>query len=170
MIGAAKGATLFGCAVIISSCAPLVTDSPKVPSSPSALRPPVIELTERVASTQIFSDSVKYTTVDGRSVSISMADRRLITGSWDAQLVILGHDELGGFIATYQIQQGLPSDCFVDGSEGIDRGDYVELHGVLWKKTYRFKSSSDTHVDHSYPLGTRFCYDARGFISGIVTP
>ena len=56
------------------------------------------------------------------------------------ELVIIGSDAQGNFVASFPLQGGLPPDCYRENAVGIERGDYIEAEGVLWAKAPDFTS------------------------------
>ncbi|MEP6470035.1 MAG: hypothetical protein ABJC24_09720 [Chloroflexota bacterium] len=85
-------------------------------------------------------------------------------------LVILGDDQAGPFVAAFMAQEGLPSDCYVENGEGIERGSSIESSGVLWAKAPTFNSPVHPALGESYPGGTRFCFNERGLVASVIAP
>lgn len=131
----------------------------------TSLTPPLIEKAGLVASVWEESDNVRYVFADGVEVAFSTKDRRLLTGTPGGKLVILGVDAVGKFAGAYLPQDGLPADCYVDASDGVDRGEFIELRGVLWRKAASFSQAELVPHDTPYPRLTRFCFDVTGEIS-----
>jgi hypothetical protein len=136
---------------------------------PTTLIPPVIEMAGIVADARSIDATSEYTLDDGRSFTVTRGPDRIL-GRPGGGLVVLGHDRDGRFLAGFPTQGGLPDDCYVDNSEGVDRGAFVELYGVLWRKSPAFVAAQLVRPDHEYPGGTRFCFNADGLVSGTVAP
>src|SRR5690242_13685109 len=79
-----------------------------------------------------------YVFSDGRSAYVLLIGRRLINSAL-GDVVVIGHDTNGPFLAAFTNQDGLPGNCYVDDAQGIDRGAYIELRGILWTKATQFK-------------------------------
>jgi len=90
------------------------------------------------------------TLTDGRSFTATRGDDRIL-GRPGGGLVILGTDEGGRFLGGFPTQGGLPDDCYVDNSTGVDRGTFVELYGVLWRKSPEFVPAQLVRPDYPYP-------------------
>lgn len=138
--------------------------------APTTLTPPLIEAVGRLASVEQGGNDVAYVFAEGRRVFFSTQERRLLTPIPGGEFAVLGTDAIGPFAAAYMAQGGLPADCFVDNSLGIDRGTFVELRGVLWRKASDFVSFQPMAPNTAYPQGTRFCFDERAEISRTVQP
>lgn len=117
----------------------------------------------RAESIDASDEQIKIRYDDGRGAAVLLAGRRLINGG-TGDIVIIGHDDRGAFVAGYMRQDGLPSNCFVDNAPGVDRGDYIELRDILWSKASYFSSAVAVQADHAYPGGTRFCFNEMGLI------
>ncbi len=137
---------------------------------PTTLSPPAIEAVGIVSSSTTDSATATYVFTDGRTFSTSTVERRLLTPSWSGKLVIAGNDQTGHFLAAYSTQQGLPEDCYVDNTPGIDRGVFIELRGVLWPKAPAFTAAQPRVADVAYPDSTRFCFDGTGEIKQTIGP
>jgi hypothetical protein len=131
--------------------------------------PPVIEMVGLVASESVDGGTFHYTLVDGRSFTVSRENVRMF-GNAGFGLVILGSDRDGRFLGGFSPQGGLPADCYVDNSPGVDRGAFVELHGVLWSKSRGFVPAQFVLPDYPYPDGTRFCFDVNGHLASTFAP
>jgi hypothetical protein len=131
--------------------------------APTIRNPPTLYQVVLTTATEITEGAIHYVFADGRAAWVMTGGRTLINdGTGD--LVIIGHDGRGGFVAGYTRQGGLPTDCFVDNSTGIDRGAYIELRNILWTKTTNFGAANAVAPDHQYPGGTRFCFNEFGEI------
>lgn len=105
----------------------------------------------------------------GQPVTVQLSGLRLVTGGWGGKLIILGSDTSGRFLAAFNPQDGTPAGCYVDNAQGIDRGEFIELQGILWHKTADVASAtSQPATGQAYPGGTRFCFDPSGSIWQVV--
>lgn len=145
----------------LASCA-------STPPPPDA--PPVIEYAGTPADVRI-GQSVVYVLPDGGTLEIEPAGvRTLGTTDWTGDLVILGSDAEGQFVASFMRQGGLPDSCYVENATGIDRGEYIEVRAVLWRKSPAFAPAVAVSRDTVYPPGTRFCLDGEGMVASTVAP
>jgi hypothetical protein len=104
-------------------------------------------------------------------VEIEPAGIRSITpAGWSGDLVIIGSDAEGMFVATFMRQDGLPDTCYVENEIGVDRGDHIETRGVLWSKSTTFEPADAVGSDARYPAGTRLCFDRDGRIASTISP
>jgi hypothetical protein len=152
----------IGASLLIASCE-------SAPPPPSA--PPAIEFAGVPSETRIGATTVTYLLADGGTLEVDFAGYRVLgPHDWSGELVILGSDAEGLFVASFMPQGGLPDDCYVENQVGIDRGPYVETRGVLWRKAPSFAAAELVPADQAYPAGTRFCFDATGQITSTVAP
>ena len=129
--------------------------------------PATIDEAGLAQSIEVTNDQIHVRYTDGRGAYVKLAGRKLIDGG-TGDIVIVGHDARGGFVAGYMRQDGLPPNCFVDNTPGIERGDYIELHEFLWSKTHNFSPAQTASANSEYPGGTRFCFNDSGQIWGTV--
>ncbi|HSI98800.1 MAG TPA: hypothetical protein VLA59_00265 [Patescibacteria group bacterium] len=141
-----------------------------LPSPSQPPEPPSIEIAGLPAEVRLGS-TIEYEFADGESRRIDPNGWRVITPhGWSGELVIIGIDEAGQFVASFARQGGLPDDCYVENEMGIDRGDHIETRGILWRKAASFTPAEAVRRDASYPSGTRFCFTEHGEISSTVAP
>lgn len=140
------------------------------PNPPTTLVPPTIQIAGIATSVTQDNDAAHYELSDGRTFTARFINTRLLTDSWGGQLIVAGQDADGPFLAAYMTQGGLPDDCYVDNSRGIDRGFFVELRGVLWRKAGGFVQAQVVSPDFSYPGATRFCFNANAEITRTISP
>jgi hypothetical protein len=151
---------MLGASLLLVSCE-------SVFPPPSA--PPVIEFVGKPSETRIGATSVTYVLADGGTLEVDVAGYRVLgPHDWSGELVILASDAEGMFVASFLPQEGLPHDCYVDNEVGIDRGSYIEIRGVLWRKAPSFLAAEPVTPDRRYPAGTRFCFDDSGEITSTV--
>jgi hypothetical protein len=132
-----------------------------------APNPPTI-LSAGVTVDAKVGQSVEYTYADGTTREVNPAGYRQLTpAGWFGPLVILGQDDTGPFVASFMTQEGLPSTCYFENAEGIARGAYIETRGVLWARASSLASPAS---GSTYPIGTRFCFNAQGVIDGVIAP
>ena len=132
-----------------------------------APNPPTI-LAAGVVTDAKVGQTIEYTYADGTTREVNPDGYRQLTpAGWSGPLVILGHDDTGLFVASFMTQDGLPSTCYFENAEGIARGSYIETRGVQWPKA---SSVASTASGSAYPIGTRFCFNERGVIDGLIAP
>lgn len=135
----------------------------------STTPPPTIEFAGVPAEIRIGPTAVTYVLADGDTLEVEMAGYRALgPADWSGELVILGSDAEGLFVASFMTQDGLPDDCYVENQVGIDRGSHIESRGVLWRKAPSFEAAEAVLPDHTYAAGTRFCFDHSGEITSAI--
>lgn len=134
------------------------------------LQPPTIVRAGVAASVSTDGSAVHITFVVGPPVTLSLDGLRLVTGGVGGELQIIGSDADGPFLAGFTAQDGLPPDCYVDNAQGINRGQYIELRGILWQKASAIDDPEKPGVDQAYPGGTRFCFGESGAIFAVIAP
>lgn len=144
--------------------------SPAEPSPPPA--PPTFEALGILVS-ELVADPIRtYGLADGRSIDVSIdATRVLFNGGGLGQPFVLGSDANGSFVAIFSHQDGLPDDCHIPGIGvvGIERGDFIEINNVLWRKSPSFEAAMALPaVGREYPSATRFCFDDQAEVASIV--
>jgi hypothetical protein len=161
----AVGALVAGTAVL-SAC--VATPTPE-PTATAAIAPPQIEFAGLVTEVRTFAEHHEFTDAAGTVHAIEIDNYRQIgEHSCCFDLVIVGTDADGPFMATFPTQGGLPDNCYVENDIGIDRGSHVEILGILWRKAPGFAGSVPYGV--RYAVGTRFCFDEQGRIGSTVPP
>lgn len=149
-------------ASLLASCA-------ATPPPPSA--PPVIEFVGIPTESRLGVTTATYVLADGGILEVDIADYRVLgPHEWSGELIILGSDAGGPFVASFMPQDGLPDDCYVENEVGIDRGTYIETRGVLWRKALSFAAAEVVLPNQAYAAGTRFCFDDSGEITSTVAP
>jgi len=153
-------------AALLSGCSATPTPDP-TPSDPPM--PPEITFGGLVTDVRSYAEHHEFTDAAGAVHAVESAEYRQVGEHGCCfDLVILGTDAEGPFIATFPTQDGLPDDCYVENDPGVDRGSYVEILGILWSKAPGF--SSTTPFGRPYPPATRFCFDQAGRIAGVIPP
>jgi hypothetical protein len=132
-------------------------------------QPPTITKVGVVTNLEIHQDYIRYTFADGSIEEIPPSYRALTNDGWGGfGLAVLGSDADGPFVAAFPTQDGLPPNCYVENGEGVERGSYVQIHGVLWRKGSGFSADPLPADGAAYPAGTRFCFDEAGSISATI--
>ena len=154
-------------AVIIAAFASLAGCAAAAP----APLPPRIEQTGIVTGLAEGRDFVRYTFRDGSTRKIDPQwYRQLTENGWGGfGLLVLGDDQHGPFVASFMPQGGLPADCYVGNGPAVERGDYVEMWGVLWEKAPGFATSVHPADGSAYTSGTRFCFNAAAQPTKVVS-
>lgn len=132
--GRGRALRLLGVMVLVSACAP-------PPSLPPA--PPTIQVVGMLADAQIADPERTYGLADGRAIKISTADTRVVFEGGPGHPFVQGIDARGPFVASFSGQEGRPADCHIipaNGGQGIERGAFIELEGILWRKFEDFAS------------------------------
>ena len=151
---------------VVSACA--ATPLPE-PAGTAALRPPEIEFAGLVTDVRTSGEHHEFTDAAGTVHAIDMNEYRQVgEHACCFDLVILGSDAAGSFVAIFPNQGGLPEDCYVENDVGIDRGSHIEILGVMWRKAPGLQGVVPFGV--AYPSGSRFCFNERGMIAGLVPP
>lgn len=165
MHGRGRAPTLLAVAVLVATCG-----TPPPPSLPPA--PPTIQLVGMLAEAQVADPDRVYILEDGRKIEISTADTRVVFEGGPGHPFVQGIDALGPFVATFSGQEGRPADCHIipaNGGQGIERGAFIELEGILWGKGAGF--ASEVAVP---PIGQRyedvgaFCFNQEAEITSAV--
>lgn len=137
---------------------------------PPAPAPPVIEWAGVPTEVRV-EQTVTYVLPDGGTLEVGPAGVRTVTpAGWSGDLVIIGSDADGMFVATFMRQDGLPDTCYVENELGVDRGTHVETRGILWSKSPAFQAAEAIVPDTQYLAGTRLCFDRSGHITSTVAP
>lgn len=130
--------------------------------------PPVIEWVGVPDEIRI-GQTVTYVQPDGGIVEVEPDGYRTLTSAgWSGELIILGGDADGMFVAAFMRHDGLPESCYVENEVGVERGEHIETRGVLWPKSPTFQTAEAVAPDTRYPAGTRFCFDRTGRIVSTV--
>ncbi len=137
---------------------------------PPTLQPPTIMRAGVAASVSTDGSSVHITFVSGPPVTLSLDGLRLVTGGVGGELVISGSDADGPFLAGFTTQDGLRANCYVDNAQGINRGQYLQLRGILWQKSPAIDDPEKPGTGQAYPGGTRFCFDESGAVRAVLAP
>ena len=151
---------------VVSACAAAPTAEP---AGTATLRPPEIEFAGLVTDVRTSGEHHEFTDAAGTVHAIDMNEfRQFGEHGCCFDLVILGSDAAGPFVATFPNQGGLPDDCYVENDVGIDRGSHIEILGVMWRKAPGLEGAVPFGVE--YPPGSRFCFNERGMIADIIPP
>lgn len=140
-------------------------------SASQPIDPPRIEMVGMPTEVRIGATTIEYEFADGETRRIDPNGWRAITPhAWGGELVILGTDANGPFVAAFLPQGGLPDDCYVENDMGTDRGSHIEIREILWRKAPDFTPASPVSAGDTYPFGTRFCFTDEGMIGSTVAP
>ena len=77
-----------------------------------------------------------------------------------------------GIVAVFAHQDGLPEDCHIPGigAVGIERGSFIEIKGVLWRKAAAFRSAQPLPaLGEQFDASTRFCFDDQAEVTTTVS-
>jgi hypothetical protein len=148
-------------------------EPPPSPLPSTSLSPPTFEAIGILADERISDPDRTYVLADGRSFDVSMVQTRMLfdDGGGVGQPFIKGRDETGPFVGIFGLQDGLPDGCYIPGigARGIDRGIYIEIKGVLWRKAPSFDPASAPGSNGTpYPSSTRFCFDDQARVTATV--
>ncbi len=136
----------------------------------ATLAPPTILRAGIASEVSTDGSSVEIRFASGPPTRLSLAGLRLVTGGVGGELVVLGSDAAGPFLAGFTTQDGLPSGCYVENARGIDRGGFIEVRGILWQKSAAIEDPVGPGTGRAYPSGTRFCLDETAAIWAVVPP
>jgi hypothetical protein len=129
--------------------------------------PPTIQAVGVATDVRIYPDHTRYVFADGTVHEVPPEYRQLGDGAGFG-LVVIGSDEDGPFVLTFPLQADLPPDCYRENGVGIERGDHIELWGVLFAKAPGFSSPVLPTLGAEYPAGTRFCLNDRGLVTSVI--
>jgi hypothetical protein len=133
-------------------------------------QPPTIVRAGIASAVDTDGSAVHVTFVSGPPVTLSLDGLRLVTGGVGGELEIIGSDADGPFLAGFTTQDGLPPDCYVDNAQGVNRGQYIELRGILWQKASAIDDPEKPGLGQAYSGGTRFCFGESGAIFAVIEP
>ena len=156
-LAALAAAVLGGC-----SWAPAATSPPS---------PPTIQAIGILADERIADPDRTYILDDGRAFEVSITTTRLLFDGGVGQPFVLGTDGAGPFVAVFAHQDGLPEDCHIPGigAHAIERGAFVEIAGVLWRKASTFQSPvALPALGASFDTSLRFCFNEQAEVVSIV--
>jgi hypothetical protein len=147
-------------ALLVMACG-LTVPSPAAP--PPA--PPTIETTGILSDYRAADPIRTFVLEDGRTFEISLDDTRVLFEGGLGQPFVLGRDATGRFVAVFSDQDGRPADCHIvpaGGGRGIERGQFVEIEGILWRKSADFRSEVDIPPNGEPYTGVGgFCFNER---------
>ncbi len=161
-------AVVLGTLVLTGCSAVEPTPSP-LPST--SLSPPTFEAIGILADERIADPNRTFILADGRRFDVSLLETRLLfdTGGIGSPFV-KGWDETGPFVGIFGRQDGLPDGCNIPeiGAIGVDRGSFIDINGVLWRKAPSFDPASALAPGTSYDTSTRFCFDDHARVTATV--
>jgi len=155
-------------AVLVAACSHVEPSPP-----PPPLSPPSFEAIGILADERVSDPDRTYILADGRRFDVSMLQTRLLfdEGGGIGAPFVLGSDATGSFVGIFGRQDGLPDGCNIAGigGRGIDRGTFIEIKGVLWRKAPLFDpGSAPPSSGTPYPSSTRFCFDDHARVTSTV--
>ena len=164
MVALVLGIALAGCSPAVPSPTPSLAPS-------SVLSPPTFEAIGILADERIADPNRTFILADGRRFDVSLLQTRLLfdTGGIGSPFV-KGWDETGPFVGIFGRQDGLPDGCNIPeiGATWVDRGPFIDINGVLWRKAPSFDPASALAPGTSYDTSTRFCFNDRATVTAIV--
>jgi hypothetical protein len=110
---------------------------------PPAPAPPTIQVVGILSSYGIADPMRTMVLEDGRTFEISTDVTRVVFDGGLGHPFVLGTDGTGPFLAGFASQEGRAADCHIvpaGGGQGIDRGPFIEIEGILWHKSPDFRS------------------------------
>lgn len=165
MHGRGRVRKLLVVAALASACA-----TPPPLGFPPA--PPTIQLVGMLADARIADPARTYILEDGREIKISTAVTRVIFEGGQGHPFVQGIDAAGPFVATFAAQEGRPADCHIipaNGGRGIERGAFIELEGILWRKFEDFASEvAVPPVGQRYEDVSAFCFNEAAEVTNAV--
>lgn len=154
--GRGRALRLVGVIALASACA-----QPPPPSLPPA--PPTIQLVGMLAESRVADPERTYVLDDGREIEISTAETRVVFEGGPGHPFVQGIDARGPFVASFSGQEGRPADCHIipaNGGNGVERGAFIELEGILWRKDAAFASEVGVPpVGQRYEDVGAFCFN-----------
>lgn len=135
--------------------------------------PPTIQAIGTLAAARTSGALHAFTLTDGRSfeANTDMGQLVLFRGGALGAPFVTGLEDGRTFAAGFVHQDGLPADCWLPGigELGIERGSFVEIGGVLWRKSLSFVSDvALPAVGEPFPASARFCFDANALVTRVV--
>lgn len=137
-------------------------------SAPSPPSPPTIQAIGILADEHAADPTRTYILADGRTFEVSIETTRVLFEGGLGQPFVLGTDASGPFVGVFTHQDGLPEDCHLAGigPDAIERGAFIEIKGVLWRKASTFLSSAALPaLDARFDGSIRFCFNDRAEVS-----
>lgn len=138
-------------------------------SSPPS--PPTIQAIGILADEHIADPNRTYILADGRTFEVSIEATRVLFEGGPGQPFVLGTDASGPFVGVFMHQDGLLEDCHLAGigPDAIERGTFIEIEGVLWRKAAAFHSSAASPALGSrYDGSIRFCFNDAAEVTSTV--
>jgi hypothetical protein len=165
-------AILVALVVLAGACSPSVPTEPPADPSTQPLSPPTLEVLGTFAGEEIADPDRTYILADGRRLHVSIDTTRvLFDGGGLGQPVVLGSDANGEFVAVFTHQNGVPADCHLPGiaAVGIERGAFIEIKGILWRKSPSFRSPVAVPPNgREFSSSTRFCFNDQAQVASII--
>jgi hypothetical protein len=140
----------------------------EVTPPPSA---PAITAIGILAEERIADPNRTYILADGRTFEISIDQTRVLFEGGLGRPFVAGTDANGPFVAVFAHQDGLPDACNIAGigAFGTERGAFIEIKGVLWRKAATFHSSQPLPGSgQPFDTAARFCFNDQAEITSAV--
>jgi hypothetical protein len=136
------------------------------PATEPPRSPPELLVIGIVSEVMVADPERRYVLEDGRIIDATPPVRILFDGGL-GQPLVLGRDAVGAFVAVFLVQDGLPPDCHLPGlgAVGIERGQFIEIEGILWRKAASFSSAEQPELGRTYEGSTRYCFDDRAEVA-----
>jgi hypothetical protein len=149
-----------------------VVPTPSAQDQQDLATAPVIETVGVIADHRVQAGEDVFTLVDGRTWVGRHDTYRVIMdwGGGPGNLMIVGSDTRGRFVALLGHLDRLPSGCHFSRTAGKEYGVFVELGGVLFLKDAEFTSIPGVRMGDPYPPGTQFCFADNGRLTGAYPP
>jgi hypothetical protein len=165
-LSASRYVALAGAVVLVAgACAAPAVEPQTPPPAPSRIELAALVVGERQAGARY-----EFDLADGRTVTVGDRGERWIVQD-PADVLIVGVDGLGRWVATLNNQEGTPDGCHVLLGRSFERGSWIENEGILWPKSGSF--ASDTSVPplgEPYPGGARLCVNERAEVWRVFDP
>jgi hypothetical protein len=129
---------------------------------------PTIEAIGILADAHIAGLARTFILSDGRTFEVSIETARVLFEGGLGQPFVMGSDASGSFVAVFAHQDGLPDDCHIPGigAHAIERGAFVEVEGVMWRKATTFRTSSPLPaLGRAFDTSIRFCFNDRAEVA-----
>lgn len=161
-----------GLVIVMLLTAACDTSLPETPPPLSPVPgPSEIETVGTIVSESSRDTTTDFSLSDGRVITVDLSTKRRVgPPGGSPAILVMGHDNQGGWIAEIGHQDGTPDDCHVLNELGYELGDSIAIGGVRWQKAPTFHSSLPSQVGEAYAQGARFCLNDQAQVTGIINP